>query len=81
MKASKSLFDDIAGKVQSKLFKQLPKKAPSVETEGEVDYIWATEGPSQIRENPVTKKDPRIDTGILKDRIKEKLAKLNTNSA
>lgn len=81
MKASKSLFDAIVGKVQSKLVKQQPKKAPSVETQGEVDCLWMTEDDSQIRENPVVKKDPRIDTGILKDQIKEKLAKLNTNPA
>lgn len=81
MKKKKSLFDDIVGVVQSKIVKQAPKKAPSLEEEGEVDYLWMTEDHSEIKEKPVVKKDPRIDTGILKDRIKEKLAKLNTSPA
>lgn len=81
MKANKSLFDDLVGKVQSSFVKQKPKKTPSVENEGEgeVDHLWMTEDHSQIRENPVVERDPRIDTGILKYRIKEKHAKLNAN--
>jgi len=83
MAAKKSFFDDIVGKVQSQLGKKPTNKTPtpSVEVEGEVDHLWMSEDRSQIRENPVTKRDPRIDTGILKDRTKEKLAKLDNNPA
>ena len=76
--AKKSLLDDIIGKVQSKFVKQPSKKAVSLE-EGEVDYLWMTEDHSQMNEKPVVKREPRIATEILKDRIKEKLAKQNSN--
>ncbi len=80
MKKKKSLFDDLVGMVQSNFVKQPPKKAPSLEEEGEVDYLWMTEDHSQINEKPVVKRDPRIETGILKDRIKQKLAKQDSHS-
>jgi len=76
----KSLFNDVVGKIQSNFVKQQPaKKAPSVEGEAEVDHLWMAQDNSQIIKKPVTKKDPRIDTGILQDRIKEKLTKLGSN--
>ncbi len=79
---NESIIDDIVGKVQSKLVKEQPKKTTFVPDEDAViEHIWMSEDHSQIKENTVTKRDPRVDTGILKDRIAEKIAKLNSNSA
>ncbi len=72
--AKKSLFDNIIGKVQSQL-----KKESSVQVEDEVDHLWMTQDNSQIIKKPATKKDPRIDTGILKDRIREKIGKIKSD--
>ena len=79
MKKSNSLFNDLVGKVQSKIINKQPKNLPLPEcdSEGEVDYLWISEEDSQAMEKPVQKKDPRIDTGILKARIKEKVEKLS----
>ena len=69
----------MVGKVQSKIINQQPKNLPFPECdgEGEVDYLWISEEDSLAMEKPVQKKDPRIETGILKARIKEKVEKLN----
>ncbi len=72
--AKKSLFDNIVGKVQSQL-----KKESSVQDESEVDHLRMTQDNSQIIKKPATKKDPRIDTGILKDRIREKIGKIKSD--
>ena len=42
---------------------------------GEVDHLWMKE--DLDAEKPKLEKDPRIDTGILRNRIAEKLAKVN----
>ncbi len=74
--AKKSLFDDIVGMVKSKFV-----KAPSLETEGEVDNLWISEDRLQIKEKSVVKRNPRIETSILKERIQVKLTKLDSNSS
>lgn len=51
------------------------KKANTVENNQEVDHLWVME--EQEAKKPKTVKDPRIDTGILRNRIAEKLAKTN----
>jgi len=79
--AKKSLFDNIVGTVKSKIKKEPPKKESSVqvEVEDEVDHLWMTQDNSQIINKPATKKDPRIETGILKDRIREKIGKIKSD--
>jgi len=79
--AKKSLFDNIVGTVKSKIKKEPPKKESSVQVEDEVDHLWMTQDNSQIIKKPATKKDPRIDTGILKDRIREKIGKIKSDSS
>ena len=81
MKKNKSLFDVIVGKVQSKVVKQPPKKGPCVQNEDAVIGLWMSEDGSQIKENRLAKRVPRMDTGILKNRIAVKLAKLDNSSS
>ena len=45
------------------------------EVSGEVDHLWMKE--DLDAEKPMLEKDPRIDTGILRNRIADKLAKMN----
>jgi len=51
------------------------KKANTVQDNQEVDHLWVRE--EQEAKKPKSVKDPRIDTGILRNRIAEKLAKTN----
>jgi len=77
--AKKPLFDNIVGTVKSKINKEPPKKVSSVQDDSEVDHLWMTQDNSQIIKMPATKKDPHIDTGILKDRISKKIGKINSD--
>ena len=45
------------------------------EITGEVDHLWMKE--DLDAKKPKLEKDPRIDTGILRSRIADKLAKTN----
>jgi len=45
------------------------------QVEGEVDHLWMKE--DLDAKKPTLKKDPRVDTGILRNRIAEKIAKMN----
>ena len=77
---NKSHLDDIIGRVQSKILKEQPKKVPSVEGgDTDIDHLWMKEDHTQIKKKSVAKKDPRIDTGILRDRIAKKIAKMNNH--
>ncbi len=67
----KTLIDKIKQKIDS-------KEVSDAETEvadGEVDHLWMREEQDNKKETLV--KDPRVDTGILRNRIAEKLAKMN----
>lgn len=44
---------------------------------GEVDHLWMKEDLNA--EKPKLEKDPRIDTGILRNRIADKIAKMNNH--
>ena len=43
----------------------------------EVDHFWMKEDLNAKK--PVLEKDPRIDTGILRNRIADKIAKMNNH--
>ena len=49
----------------------------SQELVGEVDHLWMKEDIDAKK--PALKKDPRVDTGILRNRIADKIAKMNNN--
>ena len=74
--AIKSLFDGFLNKKQAKIV------APAAENNEEViDYVWMTDDDKKNKKKKklVAKKDPRIDTAILRDRIADKIAKMNNN--
>ena len=47
------------------------------EVTGEVDHLWMKE--DLDAKKPKLVKDPRVDTGILRNRIADKLAKMNNH--
>jgi len=47
------------------------------QVEGDVDHLWIKEDIDA--EKPPLVKDPRIDTGILRNRIADKISKMNNN--
>lgn len=79
--AKSSIFDAFTEIVKAKLFKQPHKNTPSMDTEGEVDHLWMSQERLESKEKPVLKRNPRIDTGILKERIQIKMTKLDSNSS
>ena len=74
--AKKSLLDNIFGKKQTKSVKS---KTSSESHDDAVEYLWMTEDHDKNIKKPVVKKDARIDTGILRDRIADKIAKMNNH--
>ncbi len=50
---------------------------PEDEVAGEVDHLWMKE--DLDAKKPKLEKDPRVDTGILRNRIADKLAKMNNH--
>ncbi|MEM7401667.1 MAG: hypothetical protein AAF304_06930 [Pseudomonadota bacterium] len=50
---------------------------PEQEVAGEVDHLWMKE--DLDAKKPKLEKDPRVDTGILRNRIADKLAKMNNH--
>ena len=74
--AKKSLLDNIFGKKQTKSVKT---KTSSASPDDSVEYLWMTEDHDKNIKKPVVKKDPRIDTGILRDRIADKIGKMNNH--
>ncbi len=78
--AKKSLIDILLDKKQTKAGKSQHKSAASVESDDTViDHLWMTEDHDKNKKKPVVKKDPRIDTGILRDQIANKITKLNNH--
>ena len=76
--AKKSLLDGVLGKKQPKAVESVE----SVESDDTViDHIWMTEDvkKNKKRKKLVAKKDPKIDTGILRNRIADKISKMNNN--
>lgn len=74
--AIKSLFDGVLGKKQANI------AAPAAQNNEEfIDYVWMTEDDKKNKKKKklAAKKDPRIDTAILRNRIADKIAKMNNN--
>ncbi len=69
----KTLFNKIKHKVEAQTSSD-DDQDPEV-LDGDVDHLWMREEQETKKETLV--KDPRIDTGILRNRIAEKLAKMN----
>ena len=77
--ANQSFLDKITGKIA-------PQKVANVndssDAEGqdlvdEVDHLWMKEDIDAKK--PKAVRNPKVDTGILKNRIAEKIAKMNNN--
>lgn len=49
----------------------------NIDVAGEVDHLWMKE--DLDAEKPKLVKDPRVDTGILRNRIADKIAKMNNH--
>jgi hypothetical protein len=76
-----SFLDKITGKKDSEIdgIKSAPESASEAQSvaEGEVDHLWMKE--DLDAKKPKLEKDPRIDTGILRNRIADKIAKMNNH--
>jgi len=74
-----SFLDKIRGKKESIAAESVEVDSDSdvVEIEGEVDHLWMKE--DLDAKKPTLEKDPRIDTGILRNRIADKIAKMNNH--
>lgn len=73
--AKKSLLGNIFGKKRTKSVKT--KTSSTSPDDAVIEHLWMTEDHDKNIKKPVAKKDPRIDTGILRDRIADKIAKMN----
>jgi len=75
----KSFLDKIIGKNTPKAIAAVSadSKVESQQLAGEVDHMWMKE--DLDAKKPVLKKDPRVDTGILRNRIADKIAKMNNH--
>lgn len=79
----KSLLDKIRGKKESAVVESDHQESVPEPTEvntevtGVVDHLWMKE--DLDAEMPKLEKDPRIDTGILRNRIADKIAKMNNH--
>ncbi len=75
----KSFLDKITGKKAPEVVLPQPIKAESdiQEVTDEIDHLWMKE--DLDAKKPTLEKDPRIDTGILRNRIADKLAKINNS--
>jgi hypothetical protein len=77
---SKNAFlDKFRGnKASTEAVPETPESIPSdMEIDGGVDHLWMKE--DLDAQKPTLEKDPRIETGILRNRIAEKLTKLNNH--
>ncbi|MEJ2115344.1 MAG: hypothetical protein P8X88_04700 [Gammaproteobacteria bacterium] len=70
-----SLLDKITGKKVSEEI--ILSDTDSQEVVGEVDYLWTKEDLNAKK--PISKKYPRVDTGIPRNRIADKIAKMNNH--
>lgn len=80
----KSFLDKITGKKSPKAEEVASVEAEAVDAdenqnvaEGEVDHLWMKEDIDAKK--PQLVKDPRIDTGILRNRIADKISKMDNN--
>jgi len=78
--SKKSLLDKLTGKKEPVAAPEsvpVEAEAEDQQVEGEVDHLWMKE--DLDAEKPKLEKDPRIDTGILRNRIADKIAKMNNS--
>jgi|GEM_PF-2654456 len=83
--SKKTILEKFTSKIASQKEKVMSKDSaveePSAEevavADGDVDHLWMTE--DQEAEKPKLEKDPRIDTGILRNRIADKIAKMDNH--
>lgn len=70
----KSLFDSV---LDNKLLKTI-KSVPEETDDSDIDHLRMAEDEknNKNKKKLAAKKDPRIDTGILRNRIADKIAKL-----
>jgi hypothetical protein len=75
----KSLLDKITGKkaAEAAVPQSIEAEPENQEAAGEVDHLWMKEDIDARK--PTLEKDPRIDTGILRNRIADKIAKRNNS--
>lgn len=78
----KSFLDKITGKKSPKAEEVASVEAESAPEDqgvagGEVDHLWMKEDIDAKK--PQLVKDPRIDTGILRNRIADKISKMDNN--
>ncbi|MFK7816251.1 MAG: hypothetical protein AB8B92_07940 [Gammaproteobacteria bacterium] len=75
----KSFLDKIRGNKESAVVvsDNVDSVPEHTEVAGEVDHLWMKE--DLDAEKPKLEKDPRIDTGILRNRIADKIAKMNNH--
>lgn len=76
----KSLFDGILGKKQPKVAEPAVD-SKNQEDEEAIKHLYITEDDKKNRKykKKAIQSDPKIDTGILRNRIAEKIAKMNNN--
>lgn len=75
--AKKSLLGNIFGEKQTKSVKS-KVSSPSPD-DSVIEHLWMTEDHDKNIKKSAVKKDSRIDTGILRDRIANKIAKMNNH--
>lgn len=75
----KSFLDKVRGKKESAVtVSEAVESVPEhVDVAGEVDHLWMKE--DLDAKKPKLEKDPRIDTGILRNRIADKIAKMSNH--
>ncbi len=69
----KSFFNKIKQKNTSSEIDKVDQDLEGIDVDVDVDHLWMSEDEEAEKQKLV--KDPRIDTGILRNRIAEKLAK------
>ncbi len=73
-----SLLDKIIGKSSNAVPENtIPAEPNNQAVVDEVDHLWMKEDIDAKK--PALKNDPRVDTGILRNRIAEKISKMNNH--
>lgn len=74
----KLIFDNILGKKKSEVEVAEPSQAESTDGDGVVEHLWMTQN-DQKKAKKAVKSEPKVDTAIMRNRIAEKIAKLNNH--
>ncbi len=78
--AKKSLFGGILGKKQSKPVVEA-EQVDAEANEESIEHLYITEDDKKNKKykKKIVTKDPKIDTAILRNRIADKIAKMDNN--